>query len=53
MSDGGALPRIAAPAAGIVCVLTLPVRHRVINTDPPTWCPRCGRFHGLGELNEP
>ena len=30
-----------------------PVRHRVSNTDPPTWCPRCGRFHGLGELNEP
>jgi mono/diheme cytochrome c family protein len=30
-----------------------PVRHRVSNSDPPTWCPRCGRFHGLGELNEP
>jgi mono/diheme cytochrome c family protein len=30
-----------------------PVRHRVNNTDPPTWCPRCGRFHGLGELNSP
>jgi hypothetical protein len=29
------------------------VRHRVNNTDPPTWCPRCGRFHGLGELNSP
>lgn len=30
-----------------------PVRHRVSNSDPPTWCPRCGRFHGLGELNDP
>ena len=29
------------------------VRHRVNNTDPPTWCPRCGRVHGLGELNRP
>jgi hypothetical protein len=28
-----------------------PVRHRVNNTDPPTWCPVCGRRHGLGELN--
>ena len=30
-----------------------PVRHRVNNFDPPTWCPRCGRLHGLGELNAP
>jgi mono/diheme cytochrome c family protein len=30
-----------------------PVRHRVNNSDPPTWCPRCGRLHGLGELNSP
>ena len=30
-----------------------PVRHRVNNTDPATWCPRCGRVHGLGELNPP
>lgn len=30
-----------------------PVRHRVNNSDPPTWCPRCGRLHGLGELNAP
>lgn len=30
-----------------------PVRHRVSNTDPPTWCIRCGRLHGLGELNSP
>jgi mono/diheme cytochrome c family protein len=30
-----------------------PVRHRVNNTDPPTWCARCGRLHGLGELNSP
>ncbi|HEV7501247.1 MAG TPA: hypothetical protein VGQ33_14635, partial [Vicinamibacteria bacterium] len=28
-----------------------PVRHRVSNFDPPTYCPRCGRRHGLGELN--
>jgi len=26
-----------------------PVKHRVNNTDPPTWCARCGRLHGLGE----
>ena len=30
-----------------------PVRHRVDNSDPPSWCPRCGRSHGLGELNSP
>lgn len=30
-----------------------PVQHRVNNSDPPTWCPRCGRRHGLGELNMP
>ena len=30
-----------------------PVRHRVNNADPPTYCPRCGRRHGLGELNAP
>jgi mono/diheme cytochrome c family protein len=29
------------------------VRHRVNNTEAPTWCPRCGRTHGLGELNRP
>lgn len=29
------------------------VQHRVNNSDPPTWCPRCGRRHGLGELNSP
>ncbi len=28
-----------------------PVKHRVNNTDPPMWCPLCGRRHGLGELN--
>ncbi len=28
-----------------------PVRHRVSNTDPPTFCPVCGRYHGLGEFN--
>jgi mono/diheme cytochrome c family protein len=27
------------------------VRHRVSNFDPPTFCPLCGRRHGLGELN--
>ena len=30
-----------------------PIQHRVNNSDPPTWCPRCGRPHGLGELNVP
>jgi len=30
-----------------------PVKHRVSNSDPPTWCPRCGRFHGLGDSNAP
>ena len=30
-----------------------PVQHRVNNSDAPTWCPRCGRHHGLGELNIP
>jgi mono/diheme cytochrome c family protein len=30
-----------------------PVRHRVSNVDPPTFCPLCGRQHGLGELNAP
>jgi mono/diheme cytochrome c family protein len=30
-----------------------PVKHRVNNSDAPTWCPRCGRRHGLGELNRP
>jgi proline iminopeptidase len=29
------------------------VQHRVNNSDPPTWCPRCGRRHGLGEFNVP
>ena len=28
-----------------------PVTHRVNNSDPATWCVRCGRYHGLGELN--
>jgi hypothetical protein len=27
------------------------VRYRVNNADPPTYCPRCRRRHGLGELN--
>ena len=30
-----------------------PVRHRVGNVDPPTFCARCGRRHGLGDLNVP
>ncbi len=29
------------------------VQHRVNNSDPPTWCARCGRRHGLGEFNVP
>jgi mono/diheme cytochrome c family protein len=29
------------------------VRHRVNNTDPPTFCTLCGRRHGLGDLNVP
>jgi mono/diheme cytochrome c family protein len=29
------------------------VQHRVNNSDPATWCPRCGRRHGLGEFNTP
>ena len=28
-----------------------PIQHRVSNTDPPTFCPVCGRFHGLGDSN--
>jgi len=28
-----------------------PQKHRVSNTDPPTFCPVCGRYHGLGDLN--
>lgn len=28
-----------------------PVSHLVTNSDPPTWCVRCGRLHGLGKLN--
>jgi hypothetical protein len=30
-----------------------PESHRVNNSDPPTWLSRCGRAHGLGELNRP
>jgi hypothetical protein len=30
-----------------------PVQHRLDNTEPPSFCPRCGRFHGLGERNVP
>jgi hypothetical protein len=30
-----------------------PVQHRVDNTEEPTFCPRCGRRHGLGENNVP
>jgi mono/diheme cytochrome c family protein len=30
-----------------------PVQHHLDNTDSPTWCPRCGRRHGLGEFNTP
>jgi mono/diheme cytochrome c family protein len=28
-------------------------KHRVSNTDPPTFCPVCGRYHGLGAENSP
>ena len=28
-----------------------PVHHGVDNSDPPTFCPRCGRLHGLGKFN--
>jgi mono/diheme cytochrome c family protein len=28
-------------------------QHNVDNTDEPTFCPRCGHWHGLGELNVP
>lgn len=30
-----------------------PVKHRVSNSDPPTFCPVCGRYHGLGDSNAP
>ena len=30
-----------------------PTQHNVDNTDEPTFCPRCGHSHGLGELNVP
>jgi mono/diheme cytochrome c family protein len=30
-----------------------PVRHRVDNTEEPTLCPRCGRWHGHGDRNVP
>ncbi len=29
-----------------------PVKHRVDNTEPPTYCKRCGRTHGAGARNE-
>ena len=28
-----------------------PVKHRVSNTDPPTFCPLCEGTHGLGDKN--
>jgi mono/diheme cytochrome c family protein len=28
-----------------------PIRHHISNTDPPTFCPVCGRRHGLGDEN--
>jgi hypothetical protein len=32
---------------------TLPsVKHRVDNTEAPTFCKLCGGRHGLGELND-
>jgi mono/diheme cytochrome c family protein len=30
-----------------------PVQHRVDHTEEPTFCRRCGRWHGLGERNAP
>jgi hypothetical protein len=28
-----------------------PVIHNVSNSDPPTLCPICGRYHGRGDTN--
>ena len=28
-----------------------PVKHRVDNTEPPTYCPICKTVHGAGNLN--
>ena len=28
-----------------------PVKHRVDNDEPPTFCKRCGALHGAGERN--
>ena len=28
-----------------------PVKHRISNTDPPTFCPLCEQTHGLGDKN--
>jgi hypothetical protein len=28
-----------------------PVKHRVSNTDPATFCPLCEETHGLGDRN--
>jgi hypothetical protein len=28
-----------------------PVKHRVDNTEPPTYCRLCRKKHGLGNLN--
>jgi mono/diheme cytochrome c family protein len=28
-----------------------PVQHIVDNTEPPTFCPRCGQMHGFGDRN--
>ncbi len=30
-----------------------PVQHDVNNVDAPTFCRRCGRRHGSGNLNKP
>jgi len=30
-----------------------PARHRINNTDPPTYCPVCKEKHGLGDQNTP
>ena len=28
-----------------------PVQHRVDNTEPPTYCPKCRNRHGFGDRN--
>jgi mono/diheme cytochrome c family protein len=30
-----------------------PVQHIVDNTEPPSFCPKCGQMHGYGDRNKP